>query len=276
LLRRARPERKGCVMGLDQKATEALAKMALWSEDSLGYAREHGQPKLRWLLEAVRVEVEFEVALLALPLGQHLGSEQGISSRKGEAMHKNQRVAEMAVDVLARQAGDRAKQTGEPFEEALKAVLDTEAGRQLRELRDGPHRDERAERWQEDLVQQRARERKQERAEEKSRVQQAAAWERFMQAELRELELRKGGQLARLLGEPLPGEPPAALRRLAAEDQRQAEEGLVALMSGGKVSYKHIDELSSEDRPARIAANRLRTTWLKERQDGWLGRGDGS
>jgi hypothetical protein len=189
-------------------------------------------------------------------------------------MHKNQRVAEMAVDVLARQAGDRAKQTGEPFEEALKSVLETEAGGQLGELRDGPHRDERAERWQEDLMQERARERKREQTEEKSRAQQAAAWERFMQTELRELELRKGGQLAKLLGEPLPGEPPVALRRLASEDQRQAEEGLVALMSGGKVFYKHLDELSPQEMPARSAANRARTTWLKERRDRWLGRGE--
>jgi hypothetical protein len=190
-------------------------------------------------------------------------------------MHKNQRVADMAVDVLARQAGILAKQTGEPFEEALKTVLETEAGRQLRELRNGPHHDERAQEWQEDLVRERARERKHKRAEETRRAQQAA-WELFMQAERRELGLRKGGQLARLLGEPLPGEPPAALERLALEDQRQAEEGLVALMSGGKVSYKHLDELSEKDMPARIAANRLRTAWLKERLDGWLGRGDGS
>ncbi len=191
-------------------------------------------------------------------------------------MQQNQRVADMAIDVLARQAGERAERTGEPFEEALKTVLKTEAGRQLRELRDGPHRDERAQEWQEDLMQQRARERKRERAEERSRVQQAAAWERFMQAELRELELRKGGQLAMLLGEPLLGEPPAALERLASEDRRQAEEGLVALTSGGKVFYKHVDELCPEDRQAKIAANRVRTKWLKERQDLWLGRGDGS
>jgi hypothetical protein len=191
-------------------------------------------------------------------------------------MHKNQRVADMAVDVLARQAGDRAKRTGQPFDEALKGVLETEAGKQLGELRDGPHRDEKAGQWQKDLVQQRTQERKRERAEEKNRAQQAAAWELFMQEELRELELRKGGQLARLLGEPLPGEPPAALEQLALEDQRQAEEGLVALMSGGKVSYKHVEELSEKDMPARVAANRLRTTWLKERQDGWLGRRDGS
>lgn len=189
-------------------------------------------------------------------------------------MHKNQRVAAMAVDVLARQAGVHAKQTGEPFEESLKAVLETEAGRQLRELRDGPHCDERAEDWQEDLVRNRAQERKRERAEERKRVEQAAAWEQFMQAERRELQLRKGGQLAGLLGEPLLGESPAALRRLAFEDQRQAEEGLVALMRGGKVSYKPLGELCPEEMPARVAANRARTTWLKERQDGWLGRGE--
>ena len=187
-------------------------------------------------------------------------------------MRPEQTVTEMAEEVLARQAKATVIQTGQSFESALEAVSSTEAGRQLGQLRDGPHCNEKAEQWQEDLVQKRARER----AEEKSRVQQAAAWELFMQEELRELELRKGGQLARLLGEPLPGEPPAALEQLALEDQRQAEEGLVALMSGGKVSYKHLDELSEKDMPARVAANRLRTTWLKERQDGWLGRGDGS
>jgi hypothetical protein len=74
-------------------------------------------------------------------------------------MQKNQRVSDMAVDVLARQAGVRAQRTGEPFEEALKAVLETEAGRQLGELRGGPHRGEEAQRWQEDLPRERIEER---------------------------------------------------------------------------------------------------------------------
>jgi hypothetical protein len=95
-----------------------------------------------------------------------------------------------------------------------------------------------------------------------------------MEQEQRELELRKDGRLAQLLGAPLPGEPPAALRRLASEDQRQAEEGLVALMTNGKLSYKRLEQLSEGDVPGRIAARRLRTTWLKKRGDGWLGRGD--
>ena len=197
-------------------------------------------------------------------------------------MQKDQRVADMASEVLERQAEARAQRTGEAFNEALKAILETEAGRQLEELRDGPHCDEEAKRWQEDLARQRGIERNRIRQEERSQARQEerrraqlAAWKSFMQAELRELELRKDGQLARLLGEPLPWEPPAALQRLASEDKRQAEEGLVALMSNGKVSYKHVGELSEEDMPARVAAKRLRTTWLKERQDGWLVHGEG-
>jgi len=116
--------------------------------------------------------------------------------------------------------------------------------------------------------------RKREQTRKRREEEQAAAWKHFVQTEQRQLELRKNGQLARLLGDPLPGELPALLQRLVSEDQRQAERGLVALMSGGKTFYKAIDDLAPEDMPARMAANRLRTTWLKERRDGWLGGGE--
>ncbi len=139
---------------------------------------------------------------------------------------------------------------------------------------DGQQHDEETNAWQEALDRKRARELDRERAEERNRARTAAAWKPFIQAERRELELRKDGQLAELLGEPLPGEPPEALRRLASEDRRQAEQGLVALTSNGKVFYKRVDELSPEDMPARGAAKRLRTTWLKERSDRWLGPGE--
>jgi hypothetical protein len=189
----------------------------------------------------------------------------------------------MATEVLARQAGARAKRTGETLEAALRAVLQTEAGRRLVQLRDGVHRDERAEQWQSSLARERAEERKLARLrEERRRLQEEersrarkAAWESFMRKERRELELRKDGQLAELLGEALAGESPAALRRLAREDQRQAEEGLVALTSNGKMYYKLVEELTEGDMAARIAADRLRETWLKERRDGWLGYGGG-
>ena len=68
-------------------------------------------------------------------------------------MQENQRVAAMAAEVLARQAEARAEWTGEPFEEALKAVLETKAGRQLTGLRDGPHRNEETKRWHDELAQ---------------------------------------------------------------------------------------------------------------------------
>jgi hypothetical protein len=74
-------------------------------------------------------------------------------------MRKNQRVADMVEEVLERQARDRAERTGEPLEDAFEAVLETEAGRQLEELRDGAHGDERAQEWQENVRRERAEQR---------------------------------------------------------------------------------------------------------------------
>jgi hypothetical protein len=190
-------------------------------------------------------------------------------------MQGNQRVSDMALEVLARQASTRSKQTGEPFEEVLEAVLQTEAGRQLRKLSEGPHRDQSAYQWQQDLTRKRAKQRRQAHQEERGRAR-LVAWTEFMLAERRELELRKNGQLARMLGEPLPGEPKSMVALLASEDRRQAEEGLVALMHDGEYFYKPLEELSEGEMPARIAASRLRTSWLKERQeDRWFGRDTG-
>jgi hypothetical protein len=81
-----RTERKGCVVNLDHNATEDPAEMAIWTQDSLEYAHDHGQRKLIWLLESVRVEVKLEDELLALQLGEHLGSRQNVSSGR-EKVH---------------------------------------------------------------------------------------------------------------------------------------------------------------------------------------------
>jgi len=54
-------------------------------------------------------------------------------------MRAEQTVNEMAQEVLLRQARAQAQRTGEPFVEALEAVLETPAGRQLEELRCGAH-----------------------------------------------------------------------------------------------------------------------------------------
>ncbi len=74
-------------------------------------------------------------------------------------MNGNLRVDDMAAEVLTRQARTRAESTSEPYEAALAAVLETEAGRQLEELRVGRHGGDWVQRWQEDLPRERAGER---------------------------------------------------------------------------------------------------------------------
>jgi hypothetical protein len=57
------------------------------------------------------------------------------------------------------------------------------------------------------------------------------------------------------------------LERMASEDRHTAYEGLLELRSEqGELSYKHIDQLTPEDRPARIRAELARIEWLLERQ----------
>ena len=74
-------------------------------------------------------------------------------------MQHDQNVSGMVDEVLLRQARARAARTGERLEEALAAVRKAEAGRQLRMLREGPHRDESANDWQGDIVREREAER---------------------------------------------------------------------------------------------------------------------
>ena len=57
-------------------------------------------------------------------------------------MRDDQSIAEMANEVLMCQAKAGADRSGEPIEEAMEAVLNTEAGQQLRDLRNGPHSEE--------------------------------------------------------------------------------------------------------------------------------------
>ncbi len=74
-------------------------------------------------------------------------------------MRDDQTVAEMANEVLLRQVKARADRNGEPIDAAMKAVVGTEAGKQLTDLRDGPHGGEGVEEWQVGIAQERARER---------------------------------------------------------------------------------------------------------------------
>jgi hypothetical protein len=93
------------------------------------------------------------------------------------------------------------------------------------------------------------------------------SWERFLRTERRALDARSGGQMARALACRLPGESQEELDRMTSEDRRRAKEGSVALRSEeGELSYKHVEELSPEDRMDRIRAELARIEWLLERQ----------
>jgi hypothetical protein len=92
------------------------------------------------------------------------------------------------------------------------------------------------------------------------------SWEGFMQMERRQLRERSEGKLRRALGMPLPGESVEGLDLLGEQDQLRAEQGLVAIMGeGGRIFYKHLDDLTSLDMRFRTAAERVEVAWLKER-----------
>src|SRR5919112_1445744 len=76
-------------------------------------------------------------------------SEDVLAQRgKEKTLHRDQTISEMVEEVLANQAKSLAERTGQAFESALGVVADTEAGKQLRELASGEHRDEKAREWQ--------------------------------------------------------------------------------------------------------------------------------
>jgi hypothetical protein len=88
-----------------------------------------------------------------LPLGE------GFRKEKASTVSEDRSVEEMANEVLMRQAKARADRTGESIEEAMEAVLNTEAGAQLRELRDVPHDEESVEEWRVGMARERAEQR---------------------------------------------------------------------------------------------------------------------
>jgi hypothetical protein len=81
------------------------------------------------------------------------------SLRRKQSMHPEQSVHQMVEEVLQRQAKVVLERSGCSPQEALEAVIQTEAGRQLGGLRDGPRAQEKARDWQEGLLWERAFER---------------------------------------------------------------------------------------------------------------------
>jgi hypothetical protein len=59
-------------------------------------------------------------------------------------MQRDQTVSQMAEEVLLRQVKVLAHRSGHSLEDARQAVSETEAGRQLRDLANSEHRNEKA------------------------------------------------------------------------------------------------------------------------------------
>jgi hypothetical protein len=74
-------------------------------------------------------------------------------------VQRDQTVSEMAQEILLRQAKALARQSRQSLEDARRAVSDTEAGRQLRDLANGEHGHEKATDWQASVFWGRAEER---------------------------------------------------------------------------------------------------------------------
>ena len=72
--------------------------------------------------------------------------------RKGKPVHPEQTLAEMAEEVLSRQARTRARRTGQSLAKARTSVIRTAAGSQLEELRIGAHQHEEVRYWQANLL----------------------------------------------------------------------------------------------------------------------------
>ena len=90
----------------------------------------------------------------------------------------------------------------------------------------------------------------------------AEAWEKHMRLERELLAQRRDGKLAKAIGKALPGESPQDLEQMARQDRSRAEEGLVSLLWGGQLSYKHVDKLAPENLLARLEAEREQVNWL--------------
>ena len=74
-------------------------------------------------------------------------------------MQQEQSVSDMVEEVIVRQAKALAHRSGKSLEDARRAVSETEAGRQLRDLANGEHRHEKAQYWQGSVFWERSEER---------------------------------------------------------------------------------------------------------------------
>ena len=94
-------------------------------------------------------------------------------------------------------------------------------------------------------------------------VDEHNGWDRYMERRQEQLARRADGKMARMIGKPLRGEDQEELDLIISDDQSLAQNGYVPLRQGPKIWHVHVDELTREDRPARIEYEKSLVRWLK-------------
>ena len=90
-------------------------------------------------------------------------------------------------------------------------------------------------------------------------------WDGLLLVEREQLAQRCDGKMARMIGRALPGESQEYLEMIASDDQYMAQQGYVLLRNGDRIWHKHIDELTPQDRPARVEYEKTLVLWLRGR-----------
>ncbi|MCA1838305.1 MAG: LuxR C-terminal-related transcriptional regulator [Actinobacteria bacterium] len=96
-------------------------------------------------------------------------------------------------------------------------------------------------------------------------------WGRFLQVEQHALQARRDGKFTKALGDDSKfASPDPELDRFVQEDRKRAQAGLVELLKeDGEWQSKRLEELTPEDIPARLEAERAKINLLMWRLSNW-------
>src|SRR4051812_44020564 len=102
----------------------------------------------------------------------------------------------------------------------------------------------------------------------KQRSKPHDSWDNYMYLERVQLAERAQGKMARMIGKTCEGENQEEIDMIVIDDQFMAQNGYAPLRQGDKVWHVHIDEMSREDRLARVEYEKTLVRWLRQRLEG--------
>jgi hypothetical protein len=93
-------------------------------------------------------------------------------------------------------------------------------------------------------------------------------WDNYMHLERMQLAERAEGKMARMIGKTRDSENQEEIDLIVIDDQFMAQNGYAPLRQGDKVWHVHIDEMTHEDRLARVEYEKTLVRWLRQRFEG--------